>query len=524
MKQWFLKILDFKDDMLKMSKELNWYPPFMETRLIDWINSLGWDWVISRQRYFATAIPVWECTKCDEFVPAKEEQCYVEPTVVAPPVSKCPSCGGELKGCEDVFDTWMDSSISPLFNAFWLRDDEKFSKLFPMSLRPQAHDIIRTWTYYTMLRSKLLTNKKPWENIMIHGYILAPDGKPMHTSLGNIIDPIPVLEKYGSDAFRYYTATCAPGKDSSFMEKEIVRGFKLCTKFWNVQKFIGNAVGSKIERPSELHVADKWILSKYSKVLEEATRHMDSYEFNFALKAVEQFVWHEFADHYLEMVKHRIEDEAAKYTLYTVGYGIAKLLAPLIPHITEEVFQSYFKEFEGEKSIHIAHWPTEILKDEEAENKGEATKEVIAAIRNWKASKGLKLSAEISLVEVVGKIEKLLGSEADITGTTKAKELKLVEEEEISEEVKGIKPNYERIGTQYRKKAKAVIEVLKSIPKSGLNKFAMELEKGEVKLELKDGVIVNLTRDMVKLDMVHTHKDKDLDVVRAGEFIILLKV
>jgi len=523
MKQWFLKTLDFKDDMLRMSKELNWYPRFMKIRLDDWINSLKWDWVISRQRYFATPIPIWECVKCEEVVPAKEEQCYVDPIVDKPPVPKCPSCGGELKGCEDVFDTWMDSSISPLYNVFWLRDEAKFKKLFPMTLRPQAHDIIRTWTFYTMLRSKLLTDQKPWHDIMIHGYIMAPDGKPMHTSLGNIIDPIPILEKYGSDAFRYYTATNSLGQDSSFMEKEIVHGFKLCTKFWNIQKFIKGAVTSKVGTPNELQMTDRWILSKYSNLLQEATEHMDNYEFSFAMKAVEQFMWHQFADHYMEMVKHRLEDEAVKSTLYTIGYGLVKLLAPFIPHISEDVYQNYYKEFEPEKSVHIAPWPVEALRDEDAEEKGEALKDVIAAIRSWKAAEGLKLNAEISVVEIAGKIENLVGSESDIIGTTKAKELKLVDGIEVIEEIKQIKPNFKLIGTEYKNNAKEIIGILQNLPKDELSDFAKELETGEVRLELRNGDTVRLTKEMVKLDVAYTHEDKDSDVIRVKDFTMLVK-
>ncbi|MCK5548248.1 MAG: class I tRNA ligase family protein, partial [Thermoplasmata archaeon] len=411
----------------------------------------------------------------------------------------------------------------PLYNTFWLRDNKKFEKLFPMTLRPQAHDIIRTWTFYTMLRSRILTDKKPWHDIMIHGYIMAPDGKPMHTSLGNIIDPIPILEEHGSDAFRYYTTTCMLGKDSSFMHKEVIHGTKLCTKLWNIQKYIKNAVGGKVEKPGNLRPVDSWILSKYGKVVEEATEHLDKYEFNFAVREVEQFMWHQFADHYMEMVKHRIKEEGARYTLYTIGYGIARLLAPFVSHITEEVYQDFYKEFEGEKSIHIAPWPSDVLRDEEAEEKGEAVKDAIAAVRTWKASKGLKLSSEISFVEIVGDIDKLAGSEADILGTTKAKELKLVEEEDIKEEVEEIRPNYALIGTEFRDKAKEILETLKNIPEAEMTGFAVELEKGGVKLELKNGETVNLTKDMVDVKVGYAHEDKELEIIKAKDLVILVK-
>jgi valyl-tRNA synthetase len=523
MEQWFLKTIDFKDDILKMSEELRWFPRFLKSRLDDWINSLKWDWVISRQRYFATPIPVWECMGCKEIVPAKEEQCYVEPTVDKPPVDECPSCGGELAGCEDVFDTWMDSSISPLFNTFWIRDEEKFAKLFPMSLRPQAHDIVRTWTFYTMLRSKLLTDKKPWNDILMHGFIMAPDGKPMHTSLDNIIDPMPVLEEHGADAFRYYSTTCSLGKDSAFKHKEIVRGHKFCTKFWNVEKFVVNAAKDKVDSSDDLQLADRWILSKYTAAIEEVTNHMDNFDFNFAMKKIEQFIWHEFADHYLEMVKRRLDDEAAKYTLYTIGYGIVRLLAPFLSHIAEEAYQNHYREFEGEESVHVAQWPTAILRDEDAERKGEAMKDVIAAIRRWKASKGLKLNAEISLVKIVGDVNDLAGSEADIVGTVKVEELVMVEEEEISEEVKELKPNYEMMGTQFKENAKKIVDMLKKMSKNELSEVAKQLKEGEVRLNLDSGEVVHLTEEMVTPVLAFTHRDKELDVIKVNDFVLLLK-
>ncbi|MBO6083890.1 MAG: valine--tRNA ligase, partial [Candidatus Methanomethylophilaceae archaeon] len=211
--QWFLKTTSLKEQILRRADEINWYPEFMKIRLQDWTNSLAWDWVLSRQRIFATPVPVWECEKCGHAVCATEEMCYCDPTEDAPPVEKCPECGGKLIGCTDVFDTWMDSSGSALYNTFWERDPELHKKLFPMSMRPQSHDIIRTWAFYSILRSEQLEHSRPWNDIMIHGFIMAPDGTPMHSSIGNVIDPIPIIENYGADALRYYAATCSLGID-----------------------------------------------------------------------------------------------------------------------------------------------------------------------------------------------------------------------------------------------------------------------------------------------------------------------
>jgi len=238
--QWFLKTTAFRDAILKRADEINWYPEFMKVRLQDWTKSLEWDWVLSRQRIFATPIPVWECKECGHAVCATEEQArnYVDPTLDAPPVAKCPKCGGELVGCTDVFDTWMDSSGSSLYNCFWERDPEMFGKMFPMSLRPQSHDIIRSWAFYSVLRAEQIADSRPWNDIMIHGFIMAPDGTPMHTSAGNVIDPMPILEKYGADALRYYAASCSLGTDHAFREETVVRGKKICIKVYNLGQFV----------------------------------------------------------------------------------------------------------------------------------------------------------------------------------------------------------------------------------------------------------------------------------------------
>ena len=270
--QWFLKTLNFKADVLSKADEVRWFPEFMKVRLRDWVESLEWDWVISRQRYFATPIPVWECVRCGNVVPAREEDCYVDPTIDPPPVRECPRCGGELKGCEDVFDTWMDSSVSPLYNTYWLRDEERFKRLYPMSLRPQSHDIIRTWAFYTILREHLLVGMRPWDDIMIHGFIMASDGTPMHSSLGNVIDIMPILERNGADALRYYACTCALGEDNAFREKDVVHGGRLCTKLWNVGRFVG-AVIKNMPEMRGLRDTDRWIVSRYSWVVEVATVH-----------------------------------------------------------------------------------------------------------------------------------------------------------------------------------------------------------------------------------------------------------
>jgi len=463
--QWFLKTVDFKQLVLDQSNAMNWFPDFMKIRLEDWVNSLEWDWVISRQRYFATPIPLWECEQCNEVVIAREQDCYVDPTIDKPPVEKCPKCKGSLKGCEDVFDTWMDSSISPLYNTFWKRDSSKFNNLYPMSLRPQAHDIIRTWAFYTILRCTLITDEKPFEDIMMGGFILSEDGTPMHASLGNVIDPLKVIDEYGTDAFRCYAASCALGEDNPFRNKDVVRGTKLLRKLWNVEQFIANIVKKQQPEEPQLQDIDRWLLSKYSKLVNKCTKQMDAFEYSPSMKDIEYFVWHELADHYIEMIKSSIYEgknvESIQYTLYTVGLGLLKLFAPFIPFITEEIYQNQYKQTVGDKSIHLSAWPKPLFVDEEKEEIGELVKQYISQVRSWKSEQGIALNTTLNATATYASkdiISKLKPSESIIASTLKypTNHKFIASKPDIEEKIVSISPVYAKLGPAFTKESKII--------------------------------------------------------------------
>jgi valyl-tRNA synthetase len=534
-KQWFLKTIIFKDLVLEKSNEMNWYPDFMKIRLEDWVNSLQWDWVISRQRYFATPIPLWECKKCEEVVIAKPEDCYVDPTIDKPPVSACPKCGGELKGCEDVFDTWMDSSISPLYNTFWYRDNEKFKKLYPMSLRPQAHDIIRTWAFYTILRCSLLTGEKPFENMMMGGFILSEDGTPMHASLGNVIDPLDVIDKYGSDAFRCYAASCALGEDNPFRKKDVVRGVKLLTKIWNVQQFIINIIKNEKPKKTELIDIDKWILTKYSKLVNDCKAQMDNFNYSQTMKDVEYFLWHELADHYIEMIKSSIYEnknvESIKYTLYTLGLGTLKLFAPFFPHITEEIYQNFYKKFEEKESIHITSWPEPIIIDEEKEKTGEMVKKYISMVRSWKSEQKIALNAPINTIATYASeelISSLKANEQIIKTTLKyPKDHKfVVGKPEIEEKIIKITPVYSKIGPTFKQDGKKIINWISK----NHDEIIKKIEKdGDIKVTEIPGFTSNFKEGLIKQGFVQIKKDfklkgkKDSIIISFEDFYLEFK-
>jgi valyl-tRNA synthetase len=391
---------------------------------------------------------------------ARLDDCYVDPTIDKPSVDTCQKCGGRLKGCEDVFDTWMDSSISPLYNTFWKRDEKKFKKLYPMSLRAQAHDIIRTWAFYTILRCSLLTDEKPFENIMMGGFILSEDGTPMHASLGNVIDPLQVIDEYGTDAFRCYAASCALGEDNPFRRKDVVRGTKLLRKLWNVQQFIGNIIKEgKPVKPKKIQDIDKWILTKYSKLVKKCTEQMEVFDYSQAMKEIEYFLWHELADHYIEMIKgsiyHKENVDSIRYTLYTIGLGLLKLFAPIFPHITEEIYWDLYKEFEDDKSIHVSAWPEPILIDEEKENAGESVKNYIAQVRAWKSEQGIALNAPVQATATYAPketITKLKTGEPVILSTLKYPESHkfIAGKPEIQETITAVGPVFAKLGPAFK--------------------------------------------------------------------------
>ena len=515
--QWFLKTLDFKKQVLKRADEMNWYPEFMKVRLQDWVNSLEWDWVLSRQRIFATPVPIWECGKCGKAVVAKEEQCYVDPTEDAPPVPKC-GCGGKLVGCTDVFDTWMDSSGSPLYNTFWERDGKLFKKMFPMSMRPQSHDIIRTWAFYTMLRSEQIASSIPWKDVMIHGFIMAPDGTPMHSSVGNVIDPIPIIKEYGADALRYYACTCSMGIDHAFREKDVIRGRKLCNKIFNMGSFVGPRLDSKPSRPRKLRTSDRWILSRYSDVVSAVTQYFESYQFDKAMRDTEDFIWHEFADHYIEMVKAR-KDDAAKYTLYTVLLGCVKMIAPFMPHIAEDVYQEHFRKHEGAKSIHLSSWPEAVLADKNAEAAGNVLKDVIASIRSWKAEKKMPLNAELTMVELIGDTAMLEDARDDIIETVKAKKLEIARTADITEEAAAVRPIHAKLGPMFKGAAKQIVA---EISKMDPAETAKALKAGGVRVNAGGEDIV-LTEEYIEIEKRLMLNGKRVETIQIGGILIAIE-
>ncbi|MFH1403704.1 MAG: valine--tRNA ligase [Candidatus Altiarchaeota archaeon] len=433
-KQWFIKYLDLKDEMLEWGRMLNWYPDHMKHRYEHWVNGLQWDWLISRQRYFGVPFPVWYCSKCDAEILAREEDLPVDPITDNPPVSECPKCGGkEFTPEKDVLDTWATSSLTPKLSVDLFKKHPIYDKLYPMSLRPQAHDIITFWLFNTVVKSRMHDGVNPWKDVVISGHAQDPHGRKMSKSKGNVIEPQVMIEKYSADALRFWAAGCKLGDDLPFSEKDLVTGQKFMTKIWNASRFVFMHLEDYDGGEVGLQLVDKWMLTRLSEIIRASTESFDKYEYSRTKADVEKFFWQTFCDYYLEIVKERLykpeirgEDsrKAAQYTLYHSLLAVVKMMAPIMPHITEEIYQTFFREREKTVSIHNSTWPVEFTDciDEDAGKAGDLLVEALARIRKLKSDSQISLAKEVEKAVVKGTKEQLVAlksMEADLKGTGK---------------------------------------------------------------------------------------------------------
>jgi valyl-tRNA synthetase len=443
--QWFMKTRILTDNVEKAANEIVWYPEHMKNRLIDWARSLDWDWVISRQRVFGTPIPVWYCKNCGETIVAKEDWVPVDPKLEKPKVNECPKCGGkEFIPEKDVFDTWMDSSISCAVHAGW-PERRDWRRLFPADLHPSGVDIIRTWAYYLVVRHLALFDEKPFKSCLINGMVLGSDGRKMSKSLKNYVAAPEVLDKHGTDAARQWAAAGgATGSDIPFRWPDVEYGGRFLTKLWNAAKFVGVQLKDfNADEKGELQLLDRWILAKAEKMTQKVTEALEKCQFNIAVEEVRNFAWHIFCDQYIEAVKDRLykpeaygkeKRKAAQFTLYTVLYRILQLLAPITPHVTEEIYQSLYADTIGQKSLQLTAWPEpETGKmDEEAERDGDLVIAVINEIRREKAEKRKPLNAAIKKLRIYAGKSKhaslISENKADIIGTCKIAMLEILSE------------------------------------------------------------------------------------------------
>ena len=459
--QWFIRILDAKPALLAAGRAITWHPAHMQTRYEHWVANLGWDWCISRQRFYGVPFPVWYCDECGATILADEAQLPIDPTVGAPPRA-CECGNADLRPDADVMDTWATSSMSPqiathFLDAGGLRSEAAESaqtpspKMLPMQLRPQAHDIIRTWAFYTIVKSHYHFGAIPWETLMISGHGLDPSGQSIHKSLGNSpVEPNVLIARHGADAVRYWACGGAVGADQSVNEAAMKQGARLITKLWNASRFIELQIadyrlqietGNLQSTTYNLQWSDRALLSWLQRLIAQATASFRGYEYAAAREATERFFWGTLCDNYLEWAKGRLYDGAAEerlaaqHALYHTLLAILKLLAPILPHITEEIYQRLYGGAAAPasagafRSIHTAAWPQadQSLIDEPAERAGEALLAITTEARRFKSAHKLGLGAAIGRITIACPDAELRAaleqSRADLHSVTRAREV-----------------------------------------------------------------------------------------------------
>jgi valyl-tRNA synthetase len=423
--QWYVAIMEHKEKLLAKADECKWFPDYMRIRLENWINGLNQDWCISRQRYFGVPFPVWYSKRPGEegkILVASPDQLPVDPLVDLPKGYSA----DEVEPDEDVMDTWATSSVSPQLNSRTINENfaldlERHQKLFPFDLRPQAHEIIRTWAFYTIVKAMHHEDSIPWQNLMISGWCLAKDKSKMSKSKGNVVQPQRLLDEKGSDAVRYWASTSKLGADTAYSEDTIKIGKKLITKLWNASKFaaihLTKVAAKPVSAQADLkagHISetlDKWIISRLRQTLTEATAAFEKFEYCDARVAVENFFWKDFCDNYLELVKQRAYDPegsdrqgqiSAAHTIHHCLHTLVRLFAPFLPHICDELNAIIFA---GEGSVNARNsWPQaqDFFMDEAALTQGEHTVALLELVRMAKSAHNVSIKRPVDRIEYSG--------------------------------------------------------------------------------------------------------------------------
>ena len=479
-RQWFVKVKG--DEIIKAAREIKWYPEHMLQRLENWAEQMEWDWCISRQRLFATPIPVWFCDKCGEMILPDEADLPIDPTIDKPRHA-CPKCGStSFTGETDVLDTWMDSSITDLHVTGW--DGSGKPPLFPAQLRPQGHDIIRTWAFYTILRSMALVGEKPWDGILINGMVLGEDGFKMSKSRGNVIGPEDVMGPYGVDALRQWAAAgSSTGQDILFNWNDVIAASRFQTKMWNIVRFSLMQIQKdspvpETNEPSTL--IDKWMLANLSNTIRDVTGAMEAYLFDKGLKIIRDFSWNVLADEYLEFVKGRLYSEDASragavYTLKTVVNALCIMLSPYIPFFAQECYH----HLSGGKRIIDQQWIDFTYENNQAIADGDLVVNIVGVLRKYKHDAGLALNAPLGEVTVYTP-GRVIDDGGDLGRTVNATVHWKAEEPALIKNVGEVVFNKGIVGKTFRGKAGAFMNAVKALPDADkVNPPATVLVDGE---------------------------------------------
>ncbi len=405
-KQWFVDIMNHKEDFLKLGNQINWYPKHMQARYNEWVENIMWDWCISRQRYFGVPFPVWYCKDCGNPIFATKEQLPVNPLTTSPS-TPC-SCGcSEFIPETDVMDTWATSSVTPLINMKYGEENNYEEMLKPMGLRANAHDIIRTWDFYTIVKSFYHFGQIPWENVMISGFILAGKGEKISKSKSNSKKgPMELIDEFSADVVRYWAGSGRLGTDMLFSDETLLRGKKLINKLYNMASFINMHLEDYTDKEfNDFEYMDKWIISKFNQMQKQFIKYLDDYEVGLALNHLEKFFWN-FCDNYIEIVKNRlykpeifgdIPRYSGQKTCYMLLYRLLQDFSIFFPFITEELYQNIFGK---EKSIHLTLLEEIDYDFGNADYYGDLIVDIISNARGVKTEQNVSLKTPITLINI----------------------------------------------------------------------------------------------------------------------------
>jgi len=511
-RQWFVKIKP--DEILDAAHQITWYPGHMLRRMENWVEQMEWDWCISRQRIFATPIPVWFCMKCGEMVVADEKDLPVDPTLKKPDCP-CPRCkSNEFAAEEDVLDTWMDSSISVLIVTGW--DGSGTPAIFPAQIRPQGHDIIRTWAFYTILRAVALTKNRPWDQILINGMVLGEDGFKMSKSRGNIIVPEEIFSKYGADALRQWAAMgAATGSDIMFNWNDVIAASRFQTKMWNIARFVLLQMEKEgVDKDTPVTaLADRWLLTRLSDTVAKVTEAMEQYQFDTALKAIREFAWEVLADNYIELVKGRLyttgaSRKSACLVLHTAYDAICRMLAPFTPYFAEECYT-----YLNSGSVHKQPWVGFTYDDPQARMEGDILAKVVAELRKFKHDTGLALNAPLNRVTIYA--PHTIQDEGDTARALNADVQWRTDSARLDRVVTDIEFNRSIVGPAFRKQAQAFMAAVRALPPEQLL-----TPPATINLE---GTKVAVPKNAFTPRFSYLEEGTTVDVVSVGDVIVTIQ-
>lgn len=430
-RQWFTRILEHKDALVEQGRKIQWHPSHMATRYEHWVLGLNQDWCLSRQRFFGVPIPVWYQlgengeVLYDRVIKPRMEQLPIDPLDDVPDgyTADQRDVPGGFTGDPDVFDTWATSSLTPQIATHGALNPERHKKLFPMDVRPQSHEIIRTWAFYTIVKAWMHEREVPWRNVVISGWILDPDRKKMSKSLGNAITPEPLIDAYGADCVRYWAGRARLGVDTAFDEQVFKVGKRLATKMFNASKFVLGRFESidaaLLGAERIMHETDRAIVRELRPLIERATAAFEQFDYAQALQLTEDFFWSTFCDNYVELSKPRTYEEglsegrlSAAATLRLIHRALLRMFAPFMPFLTEEIWHwAYANDPDMNATIHRSPWPTLDEFAGIAEPSSPQTYEivctVIEAVRKAKAEKNLSMKAPVARVQVSANVTAL---------------------------------------------------------------------------------------------------------------------